>query len=55
VAKKKNDQPHAKQITHASQSTMWRKDPEGQPLPITSNDQRALPDAWRQIAWRSEG
>jgi hypothetical protein len=55
VPTKKNEQPHAKQITHALESTMWGKDPEGERLPITSDGQRALPNSWRQIPRRSEG
>ena len=55
VERKGNEQPHAKQIAHAFEPTMWGKDQERQPLPLTSDGQRALPDAWRQIPTRSEG
>jgi hypothetical protein len=34
---------------------MWGEDQERKPLPITSDGQRALPNAWRQITRRSEG
>src|SRR4029450_11078394 len=55
VATKRNEQPHTKPSSNASQSTMWGKDQEGEPLPITSDGQRALPNARRQITRRSEG
>jgi hypothetical protein len=34
---------------------MWRKDPEGQPLPITSDAEWSLPNARRKITRSSEG
>jgi hypothetical protein len=37
VERKGNEQPHAKQIAHAFEPTMWGKDQERQPLPLTSD------------------
>jgi hypothetical protein len=55
VAQKKTDQPHAKQITHALESTMWGKDAKRKPLSITCDGQRSLPDARRQIDGGTQG
>jgi hypothetical protein len=50
------DQSHARQIAHASQSPMWspNKDPGGEPLPSASDGQWPLPDA-RRNGRRAEG
>jgi hypothetical protein len=34
------DQPHAKQIAHAPQPSMWGANQEPEPMPITGNSQR---------------
>jgi hypothetical protein len=52
---KLKDQPHAKQITHAPHPAVWSADEERGQLPIASDAERALPDARRRIAGRSEG
>ena len=36
VERKGNEQPHAKQIAHAFEPTMWGKDQERQPFPCRS-------------------
>jgi hypothetical protein len=52
---KSEDQPHAKQITHAPQPSMRRADEGREPVSIASHGERALPDARRTISGRSEG
>ena len=52
---KSEDQPHAKQITHASQPSMWGADRSGKPCQITSDAERAMPDARRKVSGRAEG
>lgn len=47
------DQPDA--TAHALKPEMWSKDPERKPLPVASDAQRPLPDAWGAVARRSEG
>jgi hypothetical protein len=51
---KPEDQPHAKQIAHASQPAVWGADEEPEPVPVASNAERPLPDAWRALAGRAE-
>jgi len=45
------DQPHAKQIVHAPQPPLWK----GEPVPVTGDAQRPMPDARRKVTRRSEG
>ena len=52
---KSEDQPHAKQITDASQPEMWGADGKGEPLPIAGNAERSVPHARRDVARRSKG
>ncbi len=52
---KSEDQPHAKQIAHASQPTMRRADSEREPVPVAGDAERALPATRRQITGRAEG
>jgi hypothetical protein len=52
---KSEDQPHAKQIAHAPQPTMWSADKEREPVPVTSDAERPLPDARRTVPRGSEG
>jgi hypothetical protein len=52
---KSEDQPHAKQIAHARQPAMWSADKEREPVPVTRNAERSLPDARRAVPGRSEG
>ena len=49
------DQPHGKQITHAPQQEMRSEDKEREPVPISRDAERPLPDARRIIPGRSEG
>jgi hypothetical protein len=51
---KSEDQPHAKQIAHAPQPPMWGKDQEREPVPVTGDAERPLPDARRTVSGRSE-
>jgi hypothetical protein len=55
VQPKTEDQPHAKQIAHAPQPEMQRENAERGPLPITSDEERPLPNARGQITGGSEG
>jgi hypothetical protein len=52
---KSEEQPHAKQIAYAPQPPMWSADKEREPVPVTSNAERALPDARRNVARCTEG
>ncbi len=52
---KSEDQPHAKQIAHAPQPPMWGADKEREPVPITGDAKRSVPDARRKVARRSKG
>jgi hypothetical protein len=52
---KPEDQPHAKQIAHAPQPTVWSADKEREPVPIARDGERPLPDARRPVSRRSEG
>ena len=51
---KSEDQPHAKQIAHAPQPAMWSADEEREPVPVTGDAERPLPDARRTIARRAQ-
>src|SRR5262249_15414415 len=53
--RKSEDQPHAKQITHAPSVTMPRADTPREPVPVTSDGQWSMPNARRDVAGRSEG
>jgi hypothetical protein len=48
-------QPHAKQITNASQPALRSPNPERESLPIPVNAKRALSDARRPVPRRSKG
>ena len=52
---KSKEQPHAKQITHAPGQTMPSADTSREPVPITRDEERPMPDARRTIDGRSEG
>src|SRR5262249_4987389 len=54
-SRKSEDQPHAKQIAHAPQPAVWSADKEREPMPITRDAERPLPDARRTVAGRTEG
>ena len=49
------DQPHAKQIAHAPQPAVWSVHTERQPLPVSGDAERPLPDARRDVPGRPEG
>ena len=49
------EQPHAKQIAHAPQPTMRSPDKEREPVPVTSDAERPLPNAWRDVPRRPKG
>src|SRR6476646_4827609 len=49
------DQPHAKQIAHAPQPAVWSADKERQPLPVSGDAERPLPNARRDVPGRPEG
>jgi len=51
----KKNQPHAKQIAHAPQPSMWGSDAEGQPVPVASDAERPLSVARRKVTRRSKG
>jgi hypothetical protein len=54
-AGKSEDQPHAKQIAHASQPAVWSADAQREPVPLASDVKRPLPDARRTVVGRAEG
>ena len=49
------DQARAKQIGHAPQPAVWSADKERQPLPVSGDAERPLPDARRDVPGRPEG
>jgi hypothetical protein len=53
ITPKPEDQPHA--LAHAPGTTMRSPDKEREPVPVASDAERPLPDAWRTIVRRSEG
>jgi hypothetical protein len=55
VLPKSQDQPHAKQIAHAPQPSVWSADKEREPVQISSDAKRSLPHARRNLARRSKG
>ena len=52
---KSKEQPHAKQITHAPGHTMPSADTAREPVPVTRDAERPMPDARRTITGRTEG
>jgi hypothetical protein len=52
---KSQDQPHAKQISHASQPEVWSADEERDRVPITRDAERPVPDARRNVTRCTEG
>jgi hypothetical protein len=54
VRRKTEDQPHAKQLGHASEPEMRRENPERESLSVTSDGERPLPHARRGIDGRSD-
>jgi len=45
-AAKSEDQPHAKQIAHAPQPAVWCPDPGREAVPIPSDAERSMQNAW---------
>ena len=43
------DQPHAQQIIYAPEPPLWGEDTGGDALPIPSDGEWSLPNAWREI------
>jgi hypothetical protein len=54
VASENQRQPHAKAISHAPQPPLWGQDKERKPLPIRGDVERAMPNARRSLAGRTE-
>jgi hypothetical protein len=52
---KSEEQADAKQIAHAPEQPLRSADPARDPLPVASDAERSLPDAWRPVARRAEG
>jgi hypothetical protein len=52
---KSEDQPHAKQIAHASQPAMLCPDAAREPVPVAGDAERPLSAARRAVAGRAEG
>ena len=52
---KSQEQPHAKQIAHAPQPAMRSPDKEREPVPVASDAERPLPNAWRDVPRRPKG
>ena len=52
---KSEEQPHAKQIAHAPQPAMRSPDKEREPVPVASDAERPLPNAWRDVPRRPKG
>jgi hypothetical protein len=48
--KKTEEQPGAKQITHAPEPTLWSANEERDPLPISRDDEWSLSDARGDLA-----
>ena len=49
------EQSNAKQVAHAPQPALRSEDPKRQAVPIPSDAERSLPNAWRAIPGGSEG
>jgi hypothetical protein len=52
---KSEEQPRAKQIAHAPQPAMRSADPAREPVPVASDAERTLPDAWGHVPGRPKG
>jgi hypothetical protein len=55
IAAKHEEQPHAKQLAYAPESPLRSQDPPGEPVPVTGDGERPLPDARGTIARCTEG
>jgi hypothetical protein len=54
-AQKSEEQPHAKQIAHAPQPSLWSEDKGQEPVPVAGDAERSLPHARRQINRSAKG
>jgi len=52
---KSEEQPRAKQIAHAPQPAMRSADPAREPVPVASDAEQTLPDAWGHVPGRPKG
>ena len=52
---KSEEQPHAKQIAHASQPPLSGADAQRERVQVSSDAERAVPDARRNVTRRSKG
>ncbi|MEM9224816.1 MAG: hypothetical protein AAGB11_20830, partial [Pseudomonadota bacterium] len=52
---KVGEQPHAKDITDTSQSSMWRENPKREAVPFAFDGERSLQDARRNLPGGAEG
>jgi len=52
---KSEDQPYAKQITHASEQTLWSTDKKRQPVPIACDAERPVQTARGKVSRSTEG
>jgi hypothetical protein len=52
---KQDEQPHAKQLAYAPEPPLRSADPAGEPVSVTSDEERPLPDARRPVPRRTEG
>lgn len=48
------EQPHAKQVAHASEPALPCPDPSRDAVPVARDEERSLPDARRQVSGRSD-
>jgi hypothetical protein len=52
---KSEEQPYATQIARSTQPPVWGSDPEREPVPVTGDAERPLPNARRKVARGSKG
>ena len=55
MERKREDQPHARQIAHTPQPETRRADPEREPVPVAGDAERPLPDARRNVTGSAKG
>ncbi|RYH06102.1 hypothetical protein EU800_25000 [Tropicimonas sp. IMCC6043] len=48
------EQPHAKQIAHAPEPPLWGEDPVREPVPVSRDGERPLPNARGKISGRPD-
>ena len=47
-------QPHAQVLSHAPVAPLWGGDPEWEAVPVTSDAERPMPDARREVTRRTQ-